>query len=421
MTTIKTLLSNRSLLILGAAESISGIGDWITMMAVFAILVFRGDGGLAESSGVYLAGLLPLLVASPVAGWLVDRFDRRRLMIICQLTSALVVLGLVFTNSLALIYTLMALQAACLSVMAPARQAVVPVLVPQSDLIRANAFLQQLASVIKIFAPVLAGVILGLVNPHIAILLDVASFILSAWMLTRLPALPPQRATGSASPASSTSQEPRINPLALLRAVPQLKAVYFSIFLSILVIVAFDVLAPIYIRDVLRQNESFFGLVIGLFGAGTLAATLLLMLRRQISTPWRDVVVGVVLLSVVPLTLSLGATLKGAPFAFWMMVGGCLVGGVGVGLMHVQFNTLIQLLAPAGSLGQSAALMQAFATAGQLCGILLTPLLIPGIFDIASYFFASAIALLVLALALALRNRLTGQGNCINPDFLPNK
>lgn len=421
MTTIKTLLSNRSLLILGAAESISGIGDWITMMAVFAILVFRGDGGLAESSGVYLAGLLPLLVASPVAGWLVDRFDRRRLMIICQLTSALVVLGLVFTNSLALIYTLMALQAACLSVMAPARQAVVPVLVPQSDLIRANAFLQQLASVIKIFAPVLAGVILGLVNPHIAILLDVASFILSAWMLTRLPALPPQRATGSASPASSTSQEPRINPLALLRAVPQLKAVYFSIFLSILVIVAFDVLAPIYIRDVLRQNESFFGLVIGLFGAGTLAATLLLMLRRQISTPWRDVVVGVVLLSVVPLTLSLGATLKGAPFAFWMMVGGCLVGGVGVGLMHVQFNTLIQLLAPAGSLGQSAALMQAFATAGQLCGILLTPLLIPGIFDIASYFLASAIALLVLALALALRNRLTGQGNCINPDFLPNK
>ncbi len=59
------LLKNRTLVTIGVAESISGIGDWITMMAIFAILVFRGTGGVAESSGIFMAGLLPTLAGQP--------------------------------------------------------------------------------------------------------------------------------------------------------------------------------------------------------------------------------------------------------------------------------------------------------------------------------------------------------------------
>jgi hypothetical protein len=66
----ETDFKDRTLLIIGAAEMVSGIGDWITMMAVLAMLVFRGDGGVMSSSGIFLAGLLPTCFpARWLVGW----------------------------------------------------------------------------------------------------------------------------------------------------------------------------------------------------------------------------------------------------------------------------------------------------------------------------------------------------------------
>ena len=71
------ILRNPRILILGLSSLISGIGNWITMMAVLAMLVFRGTGGVLESSAIFLSGLLPMLIASPAAGgWRIDLTGR---------------------------------------------------------------------------------------------------------------------------------------------------------------------------------------------------------------------------------------------------------------------------------------------------------------------------------------------------------
>ena len=189
----KAILTNPSLITIGISEFVSNIGNWITMMAVYAMVVFRGDGGVAQSSGIFLAGLFPTLVFSPAAGWLCDHFDRKWLMVISELASGLIVAGLIFTQRLELMYAILALQAISMTVMTPARQAVVPDIVGKDSLTQANAFLQQLAGLIKIAAPMLAGLILAVMNPHTAIILDVVSFGLSALILSRLPALPPHQ------------------------------------------------------------------------------------------------------------------------------------------------------------------------------------------------------------------------------------
>src|SRR5512133_333837 len=187
---MKRILNQRTLLILGTAESVSGIGDWITMMAVLAMLVFRGGGGVMASSGVFLAGLLPTLVVSPLAGWLVDRVNRKALLIGSQLLAGVIVSGLFFTTRIEMIYAILALEAVVLSVVTPTRQSVIPDLVPREDLTRANAFLQQLTGLVKVFSPVIAGMVLTVMNPHTAILFDVASFFLGAGILAFLPSLP---------------------------------------------------------------------------------------------------------------------------------------------------------------------------------------------------------------------------------------
>ena len=190
---MKEIIHNRSLLLLGLAESISNVGNWITIMALYAIIVFNGEGGVMESSGIMLAGLGPMLVFSPVAGWLSDRFDRKWLMIISQAMSALPIIAIMIVGEGPAIYLLLAIQTAFATLMLPARQASVPMLVDKQHLTQANALLQQINSFVKIGGPILGGAIVGLLGARNAMLLDVLSFALAACVLLLLPSLPPPR------------------------------------------------------------------------------------------------------------------------------------------------------------------------------------------------------------------------------------
>jgi MFS family permease len=389
---------NRSLLILGFAESVSGIGNWITMMAVFALVVFRGAGSVAQSSAIFLAGLLPTLLVSPYAGWLVDRVDRRRLMIASELVSGLCVAGIIFTERLELIYLLLALQAVSMSVMAPARQAAVPDIVGRDRLTQANAFLQQLAGLVKIGAPILAGALLAWLNPHTAIVLDVISFAVAAVILSRLPALPPHRHVSPDEKVSQPAAGAGSTAAAVLRQSPRLRLLFTTMFLSIFVIIGFDILAPVYIRDVLLRDESYFGLMIGLVGLGTVGATLVLMLRKSQGHQWRDILLGLTLLGSIPAGLWLITRLGNPALAGPLAALVAFIGGIGNGLLVVQIGTMLQLLTPAAVLGRISGLFQSTVIAGQLAGILVTPLLVPGVLDIGTYFGLSFLALVGVVL-----------------------
>jgi len=422
MQELKSVFRNRSLVILGVAESVSNTGNWITMMAVFAMIVFKGQGGVVESSGVFLAGLLPTLFFSPAAGWLCDRIDRKKLMIASELVSGLVILGLVFVDRLSLIYAILAIQAVSISIMTPARQAVVPQLVPQDELTKANAFLQQLAGIIKIVAPILAGGLLAVVNPHQAILLDVISFGLSALILSRLPKLEPEMGSenlpaGDLQSAGTTGPETEIKDagrtgkgrlVQVLKANPQLQLLFILVFLAISVIVGFDVLGPVYFRDVLNADEAFFGQSIGLVGLGTLLTSLWLMLRKGNGRPWFDVLTGVLLLGFIPMVLAAATLPQLQTQARWLVLSASLVGGIGNGLIHIQVGTLLQLLSPAALLGRMGGIFQSTAVGGQLTGILITPLLVPALLSMGAFFGLSGVALVLVILITAAILRRTG-------------
>jgi MFS family permease len=397
MTTYKAIFRNRSLLLVGLSESVSNIGNWITMMAVFTLIIFSGKGSVIQSSAVYLAGLLPTLFFSPVAGWLCDRLDRKWLMIASELISGLIISGIIYIQRIEFIYILLALQSISTSIMTPARQSVLPDLVRREDLTGANAFLQQLSSIIKIGAPMLAGALLAVLNPHQAVILDVISFILSAAVLVQLPNLPPHRVGktgldlrkpgfGEAEGVSST------NIREVFQGSPRLCLVFLVPFIALILFMGFDVLAPIYIRDVLKGGESLFGILVGLIGLGSLGSAMILMFHSGNQNLWRDVLGGLILLWFIPSTMALGAYLAGTPGAAPLVAIGCLVGGIGSGLLNIQITTLLQLLSPPEILGRMGGLFQSTSVAGQFIGMIITPLLVPALLSLGSYFGAAALA-----------------------------
>jgi MFS family permease len=383
-------LRNKDLITLGMAESISGLGSWVTMMAVLALLVFQGGGGVVETSGIFLAGLVPTLVASPVAGWLVDRFDSRVLMIASELLSGAAVSGLMLAHSSTAIYALLALQSLCGSVMMPARQATVPRLVEREQFTRANALLQQLAGMTKIIGPILGGAVLAVLQPRTAILLDVVSYGLGALVLTRLPALAPERRVpGSGEPNGAGR---------VVLGSPQLRLLFVVIFFGVAAIIGFDTVGAVYSRDVLRGGERFFGLMIGLVGAGTLLATTGLMMARGRGDGWRRLLAGLVALAGLPLLLTVAGRLPGTAAATALALLGCVTGGIGLGLVHVEVSTLVQVLSPPPLRGRVAGMLQGTMVAAQLVGLVLTPMLVPSAQGINAYLAVAAITLVAVAL-----------------------
>ncbi|NMB55159.1 MAG: MFS transporter [Leptolinea sp.] len=395
---MKQVLSRRSLWIIGAAESVSGIGDWITMMAVLALLIFRGDGSVMASSGVFLAGLLPIMIFSPLAGWLVDRINRKTLLIGSQVLAGIVISGLVFTTRNELIYAILALEAVVLSVVSPTRQAVIPDLVNREEFEKANAFLMQLSGLVKIFSPVIAGMVLSLMDPHAAILFDVASFFVSAAILCFLPSLPPHTDTSVKS-----ARKEAANPMKVLQGIPTLRLLFVGVFFTTFIIVGFDVLSSIYTRDFLHQGEKVYGFAISLVGIGSLGATAALMLRKKRSAPWKDIILGFVLLNVIPLTLVFSFHVGDLTMAMYLMMAACLIGGIGNSLAHVQIGTITQLVTPAPILGQVSGWLQMVMVSGQLIGMLLAPALVPGLVNMQTYFLGMVILLSFLIVFLSIQ------------------
>jgi dTMP kinase len=119
----------------------SSLGDWLGFLAI-ADLAARLGG---ESSGalavgfVFMARMLPGLLFGAVVGVMVDRFDRKRVMVLCDIGRALVLLSLPFVDSvLGLIVASLFLELLTLA-WQPAKEASVPNLVPQGQLATANS------------------------------------------------------------------------------------------------------------------------------------------------------------------------------------------------------------------------------------------------------------------------------------------
>jgi hypothetical protein len=164
------------------------------------------------------------------------------------------------------------------------------------------------------------------------------------------------------------------------------------------IIIGFDVLASLFTRDVLAGDESFFSLLIGVVGLGTVGSTTALLWSKTGSAPWRDVVVGILLLACIPAFMALVMWASSPVLARVMVLIACLLGGAGNGLLVVQIGTLLQLLSPPALLGRVGGLFQSTVVAGQLAGLLLTPLLVPTIFSMQTYFGLAAAGLMLVAL-----------------------
>ncbi len=179
-------------------QIVSNLGDTLNYVAL-VVLVFRlSHSGLAVSALV-LTEIVPTLLLGPLAGVVIDRLDRRRLLIVVDGVRALLVLLLALTHALWAVYALAALLAVGSTLFNPALQAVIPALLTDEERLAANSVAWSSGRLVQIVGASVAGGLIAWAGTTPAFLVNAASFAFSAVLLARL-SLParqgPSRAGG---------------------------------------------------------------------------------------------------------------------------------------------------------------------------------------------------------------------------------
>ncbi len=217
----RRIFAVRSFRNLWIGQTISGIGDWLIVGLLIPLVGVLAPQSSMAVAGIMIAKIIPSLLLGSVLGALVDRFDRRRLMVACDLINGVLCLGLIASSlkgfvpplvGLGIIYAITFVMEICNLLFVPAKNTLIPLLVEERDLAAANglsyttqnasmliglltsgAIIAAFAAVLKFIVaaqvPVLSASVAAapeLAGPQGGIILDFFSFMLSAYLISTI-------------------------------------------------------------------------------------------------------------------------------------------------------------------------------------------------------------------------------------------
>jgi len=169
-------------------QIVSLLGDWFNLIASAALVSSLTGSGLAVG-GLFVVRMLAPFLISPFAGVAADRFNRKRLLIITDLSRAAVVMGFLLVRDrdhVWLLYTLTAVQLGLSGFFFPARNAILPDIVARRELGAANALSSVTWSVMLAFGAALGGVVAGQWGAYPSFVVDSLTFLGSAVLISRV-------------------------------------------------------------------------------------------------------------------------------------------------------------------------------------------------------------------------------------------
>jgi predicted MFS family arabinose efflux permease len=267
-------------------QAVSSFGDWMGTVALMA-LVLDLTGSATAVGGILVLRLLPAGFAGPIAAGVAERWDRRRIMLTCDLVRAGLVALIPLVRAAWWVYLWAFLLEVANLVFLPARDASIPDLVDGEELPAANGIvLGSSYGNIPVGAGAFALLTLvptswnGYLSSHpdaLALWLDGATYLVSFAFIRRLAVLGPASA-GSAERDS----EPRGAWTAVVGALrlPVIRAVLPATTTAVIGVGALFSLGVVFVRQVLHASTGEFGVMVALFGVGGVAGWAWLQRQR---------------------------------------------------------------------------------------------------------------------------------------------
>jgi predicted MFS family arabinose efflux permease len=287
-------LRHREFALLWGASLISNIGSWMHDLAAGWFMTTL-DPAPYMVALVQAANTLPVCLLALPAGALADRMDRRRLLLIVQFTMLLLagLLGVLVLRGLAGETSLLLVTlgiGACVAVLSPTWQAIMPALVAKEDLRQAVALHALGVNLSRAIGPALAGLIIAAFGIAWPFLLNALSFVAVIAALYAWRAAPRAPASG---PRESYVAALRTG-LAQARHNGALRNALWRSVLFYLPGSCYWALLPLIAREQLRGGPKLFGVLVGCIGAGAVLGALCLPRWRARLEPNRLLAAGTI-------------------------------------------------------------------------------------------------------------------------------
>ena len=337
---------------------VSQVGSQMQIVAV-AWQVYRLTNDPLALGGLGLARVLPVIVFGIFGGVIADVVDRRTLLLVTQTALMLNSLALFFLTAsdhvtLFVLYAFCLVSGSAVALNNPARQAMIPTLVPDEVLPRAlglSVTSWQLATVV---GPTVGGIVLAARGPAPVYLIDAASFVAVIVVLLAI------RSRGVADPEARADWRSVVEGLRFLRRTPILLALMLLDFLGTFFAGAM-LLLPIFADQLLRVGASGLGL---LFAAPSVGSALVAF---SIAVKGPPPLAGKTVLASVAL-YGLAIAAFGAATSFPLALLFLTIAGAADGISTVVRQTLRQLLTPDELRGRMTGVSMIFFMGGPQLG-----------------------------------------------------
>ncbi|HEX7164839.1 MAG TPA: MFS transporter [Trebonia sp.] len=361
---MSVLRTNRDFRRLWVAGLISDTGDWMLLVAL-PVMVYQVTGSTLGTAFAFLIELIPVLLATPVAGRLADKRNRRTLLVTVSLVQAALLLPLLGGAHLPVLYCVIATQAGMAVIFDAAKNALLPALVGPGELVAANSLIGLNQNLGRLAGAALGGLALVDGGARTIVAGDAFSFLLAATLIWGMRA--------AAAPVPSGPEAPRRGqtvagslfarrPIRAGMAVLGLTATAQGLF-----IVLFVVFVARTLHGTAAENGALRGVqAIGAIGGG------LLLARAQNVRPGRLTGSACLVFGAITLTawnIPRLTTWEPVYVALFIAVGVPAIG------MMSGLTSALQLATVEGERGQVFAVFGAVFSAGQAVGMLTAGLL----------------------------------------------
>jgi MFS family permease len=367
---IRSALRYRAFRSLLAGLAVSQVGDWLYNLALVT-LVYQRTGSALWAGVATAARIVPMVVLGPVGGAVADRFDRRRVMVACDLIRLVLMLALAAVAAtrlpVVLVPVLAALATAAGTPYPPATSATTPRLVRDADLPGANAARSAVTALGIIAGPALGGVLLLLGSPALAFAVNALTFGVAAVCVLTIKARGAFAGNPAAGPGRGGLLRGLADGAAALRAHPAAVRLVGADIMCSLIYGTQTVLLILVARSAGLGLHGYGYLFAGI-GAGGVLATMLA--GRAARLPYRTALVAALALVGLP-TLAL-------PAAHWGPAAIVLAGLTGAGAVGVEImtETGLQRMLPEEVYGRAYGLALPASVAGIVAGSLSAPVLV---------------------------------------------
>ncbi|HDR8451774.1 TPA: MFS transporter [Bacillus cereus] len=367
-------------------------------------------------AGLYAITSIPFLLA-PLGGAIADRFNRRNVMVILDFINAAIVLSfivLLLTESVSilLIGTIMFLLAVVSAMYAPVVMASIPQLVPEKKLEQANGIINGVQALSNIVAPVLGGILCGIIGLKMLVIISCLAFFLSA-ILEMFITIPFIKRAQESHIIPTIIKDMKEGFLYVLKQPFILEAMLLAALLNLILTPLFVVGGPIILRVTMQSSDTMYGIGMGLIDFATILGALSIgffakKLQMKTLYNWMLIIALLVIpvaLSVTPFTLNLGYY---PPFILFILSS--LLIAMIMTIVSIYVITVVQKKTPNENLGKVMAIITAVSQCMAPIGQVVYGFMFEG-FSTKIYLPILAISFIMIIIAVVTKKILRNEGN----------